>query len=149
MYISRRLQVSHVLLQTTPSISTATMSALFEKTPHLSILAIAIVASYLVFVWLASCLKSYRSPLSAFPGPWYAPFFTAPLQVAFSRGTVWKDVENAHAKYGPVVRLGPRQIWVADKWAIKEVLLKQDLPKVVMYSEISREKESAGLFGEV
>jgi hypothetical protein len=106
-------------------------------------------ASYVVFAWLASCIKSYRSPLSAFPGPWHAPFFTAPLQVAFSRGTVWKDVENAHAKYGSVVRLGPRQIWVADKRAVKEILLKQDLPKVVMYSEISREKESAGLFGEV
>jgi hypothetical protein len=139
---------SLLLIQTHP-IPIATMFALFEETPHLSTLVLAGFASYVVFAWLASCIKSYRSPLSAFPGPWHAPFFTAPLQVAFSRGTVWKDVENAHAKYGSVVRLGPRQIWVADKWAVKEILLKQDLPKVVMYSEISREKESAGLFGEV
>ena len=125
------------------------MSALFSETPHISTLVLAAAVSYAAYVWLASCIKSYRSPLSAFPGPWHAPFFTAPLQVAFSRGTVWKDVENAHAKYGSVVRLGSRQIWVADKWAVKEILLKQDLPKVVMYSEISREKESAGLFGEV
>jgi hypothetical protein len=139
---------SPLLIQAHP-IPIATMFALFEETPHLSTLVLAGFASYVVFAWLASCIKSYRSPLSAFPGPWHAPFFTAPLQVAFSRGTVWKDVENAHAKYGSVVRLGPRQIWVADKWAVKEILLKQDLPKVVMYSEISREKESAGLFGEV
>jgi hypothetical protein len=139
---------SLLLIQTHP-IPIATMFALFEETPHLSTLVLAGFASYVVFAWLASCIKSYRSPLSAFPGPWHAPFFTAPLQVAFSRGTVWKDVENAHAKYGSVVRLGPRQIWVADKRAVKEILLKQDLPKVVMYSEISREKESAGLFGEV
>jgi hypothetical protein len=125
------------------------MSFSFEDTPHLSTLAVVIVAAYVIFAWLASCIKSYHSPLSAFPGPWYAPFFTAPLQVAFSRGTVWKNVEDAHAKYGPVVRLGPRQIWVSDKLAIKEILQKQDLPKVVMYAEISREKESAGLFGEV
>jgi hypothetical protein len=125
------------------------MLALFEEAPHVSTLVIAIVASYFFYAWVASCIESYRSPLSAFPGPWYAPFSTAPLQVAFSRGTVWKDVEHAHAKYGSVTRLGPRQIWVSDKWAVKEILLKQDLPKVVMYSEISREKESAGLFGEV
>lgn len=62
---------------------------------------------------------------------------------------MWKIVERGHKKYGSIMRLGPRQIWVADKDALKQVIQQIDLPKVIMYAEISREKESAGLFGEV
>jgi hypothetical protein len=71
------------------------------------------------------------------------------LQIGFARGTVWRTVEAGHKKYGPVMRLGPRQIWVSDKTALKQIIQQIDLPKVMMYAEISREKESAGLFGEV
>ncbi|KAL2682376.1 hypothetical protein Neosp_006826 [[Neocosmospora] mangrovei] len=51
--------------------------------------------------------------------------------------------------YGPIVRLGPRQVWISDKDAMKQILLKIDLPKVAMYAEISRDRFSPGLFGEI
>jgi hypothetical protein len=108
---------------------------------------------YLIIVvflrWVTKAWQAYRSPLSQLPGPWYAPFTNIHLQVGFARGTVWKTVEAGHAKYGPIMRLGPRQIWVSDKTALKQILQQIDLPKVMMYAEISREKDSAGLFGEV
>jgi hypothetical protein len=99
--------------------------------------------------WLKTTWKAVRSPLSQLPGPWYAPYTNFHLQVGFARGTVWKMVERGHKKYGSIMRLGPRQIWVADAHALKQIIQQIDLPKVIMYAEISREKESAGLFGEV
>jgi hypothetical protein len=103
----------------------------------------------LVVSWLKTTWKACRSPLSQLPGPWYAPYTNLHLQIGFARGTVWRMVERGHKKYGSIMRLGPRQIWVADKDALKQVIQQIDLPKVIMYAEISREKESAGLFGEV
>ena len=94
-------------------------------------------------------IKAARSPLSRIPGPWYAPLTTLHLNYAFAKGTIWKNVENAHAKYGPIFRLGPRQIWISDKEALKAILMTVDLPKVTMYAEISRDRSTPGLFGEM
>ncbi|KAK6225188.1 cytochrome p450 [Colletotrichum tabaci] len=94
-------------------------------------------------------ITAFKSPLSKVPGPWYAPLTTLHLQYLFSTGTIWKLVERSHAKYGSIVRLGPRQVWISDKEAMKEILVKTDLPKVAMYAEISRDKFSPGLFGEI
>lgn len=107
------------------------------------------LALFSIIKWLLAAWRAYKSPLSSLPGPWYAPYTNLPLQIAFARGTVWKIVEAGHKKYGPVMRLGPRQIWVSDKTSLKQIIQGIDLPKVMMYAEISREKESAGLFGEV
>lgn len=96
-----------------------------------------------------STLRAIRSPLREIPGPWYAPLTTIHLKWGFSTGKIWKTVEKAHSNYGSIVRLGPRQIWVSDKDALKQILVKVDLPKVAMYSEISRDKLSPGLFGEM
>jgi hypothetical protein len=94
-------------------------------------------------------IKAKRSPLGRIPGPWYAPLTTMHLRYGFATGNIWKLVERSHEKYGPFVRLGPRQVWVSDKEALKQILVKVDLPKVAMYAEISRDKLSPGLFGEM
>ncbi|SMY22103.1 unnamed protein product [Zymoseptoria tritici ST99CH_1A5] len=107
------------------------------------------LAAFLLFRWAISAWRAYNSPLSALPGPWYAPFTNIHLQIGFARGTVWRQVEAAHAKYGGMMRLGPRQIWVSDKVALKQIISQIDLNKVMMYAEMSRDKNSAGLFGEV
>lgn len=117
-------------------------------TTLISAAAVLIVLSLLVKS-LLSTLKAIRSPLRDIPGPWYAPLTTIHLKWGFSTGEIWKTVEKAHSSYGSIVRLGPRQIWVSDKDALKQILVKVDLPKVAMYSEISRDKLSPGLFGEM
>ncbi|KAK7963627.1 hypothetical protein PG988_010601 [Apiospora saccharicola] len=94
-------------------------------------------------------VKALRSPLSQIPGPWYGPLTTLHLRWLFSTGEIWKLVERSHARYGPIVRLGPRQVWISDKHAMRQILVKNDLPKVAMYAEISRDKFSPGLFGEI
>ncbi|KAI6264929.1 hypothetical protein MCOR29_002256 [Pyricularia oryzae] len=113
------------------------------------VLGVAAMLATMILIQLRGILKAYRSPLSRIPGPWYAPLTTMHLRWGFSTGEIWKLVERSHKAYGPIVRLGPRQVWVADKDALKEILVKVDLPKVAMYSEISRDKHSPGLFGEI
>lgn len=103
----------------------------------------------LILQYLRGVFRALRSPLRHIPGPWYSPFTTLHLRYGFSTGKIWKLAEKSHKEYGPVVRLGPRQVWVSDKEAMRQILLKDDLPKVTMYSEISRDRRSPGLFGEM
>ena len=113
------------------------------------LLAIPYFLLFSISYFVYQCWKASQSPLSRLPGPWYAPYTNIHLMLGFARGTVWRMVEKGHVKYGSVMRLGPRQVWISDKVALKQIIQKIDLPKVMMYAEISREKESAGLFGEV
>lgn len=80
---------------------------------------------------------------------WYAFLTDLPLRYGFSTGKIWKLAEQSHQRYGPIVRLGPRQVWVSDREAMKQILIMIDLPKVAMYAEISRDRCSPGLFGEM
>ncbi|CAH0046015.1 unnamed protein product [Clonostachys solani] len=115
------------------------------------LLAILTVTPVLVLVlqYLYGVFRALRSPLRHIPGPWYSPFTTLHLRYGFATGKIWKLVEQSHKTYGPIVRLGPRQVWISDKEAMKQILLKVDLPKVAMYAEISRDRRSPGLFGEI
>lgn len=108
-----------------------------------------LLLSIFCFNYAWGVIKAIKSPLSRVPGPWYAPFTTLHLNYAFAKGTIWKNVEDSHAEYGPIFRLGPRQIWISDKEALKVILMTVDLPKVTMYAEISRDRTSPGLFGEM
>ncbi|KAI3571068.1 cytochrome P450 [Fusarium oxysporum f. sp. albedinis] len=108
-----------------------------------------LVLSFIVVRFTWSAFKASRSPLACIPGPWYAFLTTIHLKYGFATGKIWKLVERSHKKYGPIVRLGPRQVWISDKEAMKQILLKIDLPKVAMYAEISRDRFSPGLFGEI
>lgn len=112
-------------------------------------LAFCALAASLLLIYVLSLVKSYRSQLSQIPGPWYGPFTSLHLAYSFSSGKIWKDVENYHAKYGNIVRLGPRQVWVADPDALKTMLYQIDLPKVATYKEFSRDRDSPGIFGEM
>lgn len=108
-----------------------------------------VALALICFKYILGVIRAIKSPLSRIPGPWYAPLTTIHLNYAFTRGTIWKNVERSHAKYGPIFRLGPRQVWVSDKEALKTILMTVDLPKVSMYAEISRDRSSPGLFGEM
>lgn len=94
-------------------------------------------------------LDNVRSPLRDIPGPFYAPITSLHLQYYFFTGEIWKYVEKMHQRHGDIVRLGPRHIWVSDITAVKQCLSTIDLPKVKMYSEISRDRKAPGLFGEM
>lgn len=124
---------------------------IFGASSRMSYLAIALFAlgGATVLLYLRSLVQAYRSRLAEIPGPWYGPFTSLHLNYGFSSGDIWKAVEGYHAQYGSIVRLGPRQVWVADKDALKMILVKDDLPKVATYKEFSRDRYSPGIFGEM
>lgn len=115
--------------------------------PHPRNIVASLLAIVLSFSYVRSVAK--KTGLESFPGPWYAPYTAMHLRWLFARGTIHNYVEEMHKKYGDIIRLGPRQIWVSDKGAMKQILLTVDLPKVSMYAEISRDRSSPGLFGEM
>lgn len=115
---------------------------------YIVIAAFALGGATLI-LYVQSLIRAYRSRLTDIPGPWYGPFTSLHLNYGFSSGGIWKDVEEYHAQYGSIVRLGPRQVWVADKDALKMILVKDDLPKVATYKEFSRDRHSPGIFGEM
>lgn len=123
-------------------------SNLFKMNIVLVTLSITIPL-YLLVSSLLNIFRAVRSPLQKIPGPWYAPLTTIHLRYLFSTGEIWKLVQRSHAKFGPICRLGPRHVWVSDKEALKQILSTIDLPKVAMYAEISRDRTSPGLFGEM
>ncbi|EHA20240.1 hypothetical protein ASPNIDRAFT_194740, partial [Aspergillus niger ATCC 1015] len=125
------------------------METISERLPVYFHWAPLFILALLFFNYIIGVTKAIKSPLSRIPGPWYAPLTTLHLNYAFAKGTIWKAVERSHAKYGPIFRLGPRQVWISDKEAIKAILMTVDLPKVTMYAEISRDRSSPGLFGEI
>ncbi|PYH34398.1 cytochrome P450 [Aspergillus neoniger CBS 115656] len=125
------------------------METLSERLPVYLHWAPLLVLGLIFINYIIGVIKAIKSPLSRIPGPWYAPLTTLHLNYAFARETIWKSVEKSHAQYGPIFRLGPRQVWSSDKEAIKTILMTVDLPKVTMYAEISRDRTSPRLFGEM
>lgn len=115
----------------------------------LSLVSLTFLGLLLVMSYLWKIASALRSPLSKIPGPWYASLTAMHLRYGFATGTIWKLAESCHKNHGKIVRLGPRQVWISDKASMKQILSSIDLPKVAMYAEISRDRFSPGLFGEM
>ncbi|KAH6625627.1 cytochrome P450 [Boeremia exigua] len=78
-----------------------------------------IIAALVVFVSYAignAVYQLYFSPLSKFPGPkiaavtlWYEIYYDV-----FKWGRYWVEVQKMHEEYGPIVRISPSELHVAD-----------------------------------
>lgn len=64
---------------------------------------------------------AYLNPLSKVPGPWYASLTGLRLSWAVFAKNRIHYVHDLHRKYGPVVRIGPKEIDVADPYIAREV----------------------------
>ncbi|ROT35954.1 cytochrome P450 3A13 [Sodiomyces alkalinus F11] len=72
----------------------------------------------LALIYLGLCLAS---PLRKVPGPWYTGFTVLILRWHELRANRTRYVHSLHAKYGPVVRLGPAEVSFTSYEAIKEI----------------------------
>jgi averufin monooxygenase len=64
---------------------------------------------------------AYFTPLYKIPGPWYARFTARRLKYAIVMGRRVHYVQALHDKYGPVVRIAPNEVTIADAAAAKEI----------------------------
>lgn len=65
--------------------------------------------------------KAVSGPLSAVPGPWYTRFTSAVTKYKILTGQRIFYVHELHQKYGPVVRVEPREVVVSDLDAFRGV----------------------------
>jgi cytochrome P450 len=65
--------------------------------------------------------QALQNPLNAIPGPWYARFTSLPGTIATASRQQVQYYHQLHRLYGPFVRTGPRQIFVADIDAFKSI----------------------------
>ncbi|PWN39190.1 cytochrome P450, partial [Ceraceosorus guamensis] len=113
--------------------------------PNLLELSVASCLAIIAALWIQKAQKEAASVYHTIPGPWYAPWTSIHLMYLYYFGHAWKVHEGMHAKYGPIYRLGPRQIFISDKEAIRKLLVIDDLRKTSVYSAVARQPEEAGL----
>ncbi|KAI8626564.1 cytochrome P450 [Xylariaceae sp. FL1651] len=78
-----------------------------------------------------------KDPLSNVPGPWYARWTDLVAQYYWLTGEKPRYVHNLHLKYGPIVRVGPREVYLTDLEAVGRVYkIKDEFPKSRWYLDL-------------
>ncbi|KAG2227376.1 hypothetical protein INT45_004332, partial [Circinella minor] len=105
------------------------------------------IGKFAVITWAAYLVSSklydaFLGPLSSIPGPLSLKFYDMRYYPGIESppGTSWKKTMAWRNDYGSVVRLGPSTIGISDKHMLRQVLLKEDLPKGPMYTRLQRRK---------
>ncbi len=70
---------------------------------------------------LSTLLRALRSPLATVPGPWYSRFTHLVLKYQVMRARRVFYVHDLHRRYGPIVRLTPEEVAVADVGAFAQI----------------------------
>ncbi|KAK4125691.1 cytochrome P450 [Parathielavia appendiculata] len=79
------------------------------------LVSIALACGLVVAVSIVTTLVSgLGSPLAKVPGPWYSRFTHLILKYETIRGRKVFYVHNLHLKYGPIVRITPTEVAIAD-----------------------------------
>ncbi|ORY61477.1 cytochrome P450 [Pseudomassariella vexata] len=77
-----------------------------------------------------------RSPLNKVPGPWYASWTNIVTKYHFLTGCNPTYIHSLHSKYGPVVRIGPNDVDVADPVAAQTIhRIKDEFLKSEFYTQ--------------
>ncbi|KAI0466042.1 cytochrome P450 [Xylaria cf. heliscus] len=78
--------------------------------------------------------SNLRDPLSNVPGPWYARWTGLVANYHWVAGRKPSYVHDLHLKYGPIVRVGPREVYVRDLQAVQKIFrIKNEFPKSQWY----------------
>src|SRR5262245_20377429 len=81
-----------------------------------------LAAVLLLLIFLVGTIKkAYFSPLRNIPGPWHAHLTNLRLKIAVITGKRLHYVHDLHARYGPLVRISPKEIAVNDAEAFRQI----------------------------
>ncbi|KAF1944094.1 cytochrome P450 [Clathrospora elynae] len=89
-------------------------TSLAGRVLFLVLLGIGIIVAKILYVGLTS-------PTRHLPGPWYTRFTHLRLKRAVVTGQRIFYIDSLHKRYGPIVRLSPTEVGVADLDAFKEI----------------------------
>ncbi|KAI0856087.1 cytochrome P450 [Xylaria cubensis] len=83
-------------------------------------------------------LSNSRDPISNVPGPWYARWTGLVATYYWVVGGKPSYVHDLHLKYGPIVRVGPREVYVSDLEAVQRIFrIKNEFPKSKWYLDFN------------
>jgi hypothetical protein len=94
------------------------MSIALLSIPLLLETAIGIPLGYL---FLGAIYRRYFHPLSKFPGPFWASITRWWMVSEIFSGEHEKHINALHEKYGPIVRIAPNEVAIADPHAVKVI----------------------------
>jgi len=80
------------------------------QVPSIAILAASAAGFYVIIHVLSVLYQAYFGPLSKFPGPPLRAISLLPGSRTIWKGDGGHDVVALHEKYGPIVRVGPREL---------------------------------------
>ncbi|EOA88692.1 uncharacterized protein SETTUDRAFT_106678 [Exserohilum turcica Et28A] len=89
----------------------------FQQLNSLVLLPILLLACCIVWIVYAR----YLHPLAKYPGPFFASITRLWLIVDVARGGCEKTQRQLHEKYGPIVRIAPNEVAIADPEAIRTI----------------------------
>ncbi|KAI0170736.1 cytochrome P450 [Pestalotiopsis sp. NC0098] len=84
-------------------------------------LGVLVGVGALLLLILRSVFNALRSPLTSVPGPWHTRFTKWPLKLAVLTGRRIHHVDALHRAYGPIVRIAPDEVAVADLEAFSQI----------------------------
>jgi hypothetical protein len=65
--------------------------------------------------------QNHSNPLNKIPGPWYARWTNLRLKFAVVSGRRIHYVHSLHERHGPIVRISPVEVAVADPELVQEI----------------------------
>ncbi|KAF5694773.1 cytochrome P450 monooxygenase [Fusarium denticulatum] len=90
----------------------------------------------LCFLYYAT-FTVFFNPLSRLPGPWISCWTDFIAKYHWLKGTRAQYVHGLHQRYGPVVRVGPHEVDISDKTAVKEIhRVKDGYKKAPFYQNL-------------
>jgi len=82
--------------------------------------------------------NAFTSPLNQVPGPFHARLTNLRLKLAVITGQRMYYVDSQHRKYGPIVRLTPTEVAVADPHAFQQIhKIGSGFHKTQWYSDLT------------
>lgn len=80
------------------------------------------VVTFAIGTYVLTCLyTALTSPLKSIPGPWASLFTNRQLKSAVTGGKRIFYIDELHKKYGPIVRISPDEVAVADIEAFRQI----------------------------
>ncbi|EUC39786.1 hypothetical protein COCMIDRAFT_110588 [Bipolaris oryzae ATCC 44560] len=80
-----------------------------------------ILAAFLLCFLAWIIFARYLHPLAKYPGPFFASITTLWLIIDVARGSSEKTQRRLHKCYGPIVRIAPNEVAIADPEAIRTI----------------------------
>jgi hypothetical protein len=93
---------------------------------------------FLLTIHQQTVYLSLTSPLKKVPGPWISRYTNLQLKFAVTGGRRIFYIDDLHKKYGPIVRISPTEVAVADPAAFKQIhAVSSKFAKDIWYEKLT------------